>query len=210
MSELDGTELVDWRQLPPDQRRGWWEQLWEGAIAMSDRYRLALRSHWWQDAVQVEALAAFIGWLRLYDTGAYNDPPGKLQLLWELERLRAVLRAGEQAFDERFDRASFERHLDDVEAPATERTRGIGGGRPAADRGRAVHELAAVAARLIELRERRQVLQATVESRQGDDGPGVSRDLGELRDAIDDLSDRERRLRAQITSVDDELVRAEP
>src|SRR5580704_7157525 len=96
---FDGAELADWRVLPPGQRRAWWERLWLGAIALADRYRLGLRSRWWEDSVQVEALAAFHCWLRLYDTGAETDPTGKLQLLWELERLRAVLRGGEHTFD---------------------------------------------------------------------------------------------------------------
>jgi hypothetical protein len=201
VTELDGTELVDWRELPPGQRRGWWEQLWEGVTAMADRYRLALRSDWWQDAVQVEALAAFVGWLRLYDTGAYNDPPGKLQLLWELERLRAVLRAGEHAFDYPLDRASFEDHLDTLEHPGgTRDTRQAGPGCRRENGGRrgTMQELVAVTDRLRELRERRDVLEATSESRSADDGGGVRRDLCELRDAIEQLTEHERRLRAQV------------
>jgi hypothetical protein len=78
---------------------------------MADRYRLGLRSGWWQDAIQVEALAAFICWLELYDSGANADPTGKLQLLWELERLRGLLRAGEHAFHASRDRAAFDRYV---------------------------------------------------------------------------------------------------
>lgn len=203
MSELDGTELVDWRQLPPDQRRGWWEQLWEGAIAMSDRYRLALRNLWWQDAVQVEALAAFIGWLRLYDSGAYNDPPGKLQLLWELERLRAVLRAGEEAFDPEHDRASFDRHLHTIDHPSDEPPANPGvddGYAQAGGEGRRrIEELTATSERLQELTERRAVLQASVQHRPGDNH-GAERDLTELTKAIEQLTDRERQLRASLNT----------
>ena len=111
MSEMSGTELVDWRGLPPGQRRAWWEHLWRGAIRLSERYRLALRSGWWEDQLQVEALAAFSCWLELYDSGANADPTGKVQLLWELERLRGLLRAGEHAFHAGRDRAAFERHV---------------------------------------------------------------------------------------------------
>ena len=92
MSEMSGTELVDWRALPPGQRRAWWDHIWE-------------------DAIQVEALAAFICWLELYDSGANGDPTGKLQLLWELERLRGVLRAGEHAFHAGRDRRAFEEYV---------------------------------------------------------------------------------------------------
>ena len=111
MSEMSGVELVDWRGLPPGQRRAWWEHLWDGATALAERYRLALRSRWWEDQIQVEALAAFVCWLELYDSGANTDPTGKVQLLWELERLRGLLRAGEHAFHAQRDREAFEEHL---------------------------------------------------------------------------------------------------
>lgn len=112
MTEMSGTELVDWRALPPGQRRAWWEHIWDGAVRLADRYRLALRSGWWEDAIQVEALAAFICWLDLYDSGANGDPTGKLQLLWDLERLRGVLRAGEHSFHPGRDRAVFETYVE--------------------------------------------------------------------------------------------------
>jgi hypothetical protein len=111
MSEMSGTELVDWRALPPGQRRAWWDHIWDGAVALAERYRLALRCGWWEDAIQVEALAAFICWLELYDSGANGDPTGKVQLLWELERLRGVLRAGEHAFHAGRDRRAFEEYV---------------------------------------------------------------------------------------------------
>jgi hypothetical protein len=109
---MSGIGLADWRALPPGQRRAWWEHLWHGAIRLSERYRLALRSGWWEDQLQVEALAAFSCWLELYDSGANQDPTGKVQLLWELERLRGLLRAGEHAFHAGRDREAFERHLE--------------------------------------------------------------------------------------------------
>jgi hypothetical protein len=69
------------------------------------------RTSWWEDQLQVEALAAFSCWLELYDSGANADPTGKVQLLWELERLRGLLRAGEHAFHAARDRTAFERHV---------------------------------------------------------------------------------------------------
>ena len=45
MGELDGTELVHWRELPPAQRRAWWESVWDAAImlepATGSRYAVA-------------------------------------------------------------------------------------------------------------------------------------------------------------------------
>ena len=112
MSRMAGTELVDWRALPPAQRRAWWDHIWSATVRLAGRYRLALRSGWWQDQIQVEALAAFICWLELYDSGANADPTGKVQLLWELERLRGLLRAGEHAFHPGRDRDAFDRYVD--------------------------------------------------------------------------------------------------
>jgi len=198
MGDLDGTELTHWRELPPAQRREWWEDVWNAAITLRARYRLALRHGWWEDAIQVEALAAFHAWLRLYDTGAYTDPPGKLQLLWELERLRAVVRAGETAFDPATDRGAFERHLDRLERPAAP---------PEPDRPHrqaVVDELSAVNHRLAELRDREQLLAADHDppSQRRSDAQ-TDRGLGQLRVAIDELSAREQQLRVQLTPDDD-------
>jgi hypothetical protein len=49
-----------------------------------------LRSGWWEDPVQVEALAALAAWVERYDSGEWDDPPGKLALLYDLERLAAL------------------------------------------------------------------------------------------------------------------------
>jgi hypothetical protein len=207
VSDLDGTELVDWRQLPPDQRRVWWDNLWEAAIDLADRYRLALRSGWWQHAVQVEALAAFSGWLALYDTGAYTDPPGKLQLLWELERLRAVLRGGEHAFDPVHDRPTFDRYLDTLQHPTRSQYEphlSETGDNRVAHR-RDADELAAVTQRLGELTDRQSLLESIVDDQQrGRDG-GVAqaeRDLTDLRCAIEQLHDREQQLRRLLHQPD--------
>jgi hypothetical protein len=203
MGELDGTELVDWRRLAPEIRRAWWEELWGRTIALTDRYRLALRRGWWDDPLQVEALATFVAWLRLYDTGAYNDPPGKLQLLWELERLRAILRAGDHAFDPDRDRPAFDRHLDAVEHPPPD-TNGslppVHGEPGAPTAGRPDHELAAVIDRLQELRERRALLADARDANghRGADRAQVRQDLGELEIAIAQLAGRERELRDRL------------
>jgi hypothetical protein len=106
--------LPGWQQLAAPDREQWWEDLWEQASLLSERYRLALRTGWWQDAVQVELLAALAAWVGLFDSGAWTDPPSKMQLLFELDRIRTMLRAGENVFDPGRDRAGFETHLRDV------------------------------------------------------------------------------------------------
>lgn len=199
---LEEVELVDWRALPPAQRRAWWELIWRGAVCLSERYRLALRSRWWEDAVQVEALAAFDCWLRLYDTGAETDPTGKLQLLWELERLRGALRGGDHAFDKTRDRAAFERHVTriiigrDVEADNTGATEQC--------RPQLTEELITVSERLLELRQRRETLRMGIES-GGQPGDlrllQARRDLRELDQALEELERREHDLRVQTGDV---------
>jgi hypothetical protein len=194
---LEEIQLVDWRVLPPAQRRAWWEQIWRGAVALSERYRLALRSRWWEDPVQVEALAAFDCWLRLYDTGAETDPTGKLQLLWELERLRAVLRGGDHAFDETRDRVVFEQHLRRV---ITGREAASPDSGPSDHHSRVTAELNALAERVRELRQRRQALGAEIEN-----GPRstdlhlvqVRRELRELEQTLAELERREDELRGR-------------
>jgi hypothetical protein len=102
---------LDWRALDGPQRQAWWEQLWRDAIRLGDRYRLGLRSGWWRDDVQVEALAAFAAWVAGYDSGAWTDPTGKLQMLYDLDRICALLRGGEAVFDRDRDREAFARHV---------------------------------------------------------------------------------------------------
>ena len=78
---------------------------------LRERYRLAVRSGWWEDSIQVEALAALAAWVHLYDSGDWNDPPGKLALLYDLERVAVLLRDGGEPFHPDRDRIAFARHL---------------------------------------------------------------------------------------------------
>jgi len=105
---------LQWGGLYPRERWIWFEQLWSDACMLRTRYRLALRSGWWEDQVQVEALAAFAAWVARYDTGEWDDPPGKLALLYDLERVAALLRDGLDPFDPDRDRASFATYLVDI------------------------------------------------------------------------------------------------
>jgi hypothetical protein len=102
---------LDWRSLYPRERGLWWEQLWVDVCALRDRYRLQVRSGWWEHSIQVEALAALAAWVDRYDCGEWDDPPGKLALLFELERIDGLLRDGTEPFHPRRDREVFLAHL---------------------------------------------------------------------------------------------------
>ncbi|HEY5318327.1 MAG TPA: hypothetical protein VIJ20_10130 [Solirubrobacteraceae bacterium] len=115
---------LDWRSLYPRERWLWWEQLWMDVCMLRERYRLAVRSGWWDDSIQVEALAALAAWADRYDTGEWDDPPGKLGLLFELERIDGLLREGGEPFHPSRDRQAFLAHVGE-----------LGGQRPAGREG---------------------------------------------------------------------------
>jgi hypothetical protein len=111
--EIDDHRILSWRQLDgPGARHRWFEQLWHDVCELRVRYRLPVRSRWWEDEVQVEALAAMAAWIDRYDSGDWEDPPGKLTLLFELERLETLLRDGNEPFHPQRDRPDFDRHLE--------------------------------------------------------------------------------------------------
>lgn len=117
---------LDWRGLYPRERWLWFERLWTDACRLRDRYGLPLRSGWWEAPVQVEALAALAAWTDRYDSGEWDDPPGKLALLFDLERIAALLRDGGEPFHPDRDRAAFARHLVDLGCQPPPRTRDPG------------------------------------------------------------------------------------
>jgi hypothetical protein len=86
------------------------EQLRADVIALSRRYRIRLGHGWWEDDVQVETLATLATWVERYDSGEWDDPPGKLALLYDLDRVRALIRGGEPFHPDR-DRLAFARFL---------------------------------------------------------------------------------------------------
>jgi hypothetical protein len=102
---------LDARGLVPRERRVWYEQLWTDACMLQGRYRLALRSGWWEDELQVETIAALGAWVERYDSGEWDDPPGKLALLYDLERVGQLLRDGREPFHPARDRSAFERFV---------------------------------------------------------------------------------------------------
>jgi hypothetical protein len=97
--------------LLPRERWLWFQQLWVDTCDLRERYRLPVRSGWWEDEIQVEALAALAAWVERYDSGEWDDPPGKLALLFELERLAVLLRDGNDPFHPERDWPRFTRHL---------------------------------------------------------------------------------------------------
>jgi hypothetical protein len=105
---------LTWRGLLPRERWLWFERLWSDVCTLRERYRLSVRSEWWADEVQVEVLAALAAWVERYDTGEWDDPPGKLSLLFDLERVAAALRDGIDPFHPDRDRMAFVRHLVDI------------------------------------------------------------------------------------------------
>jgi hypothetical protein len=92
--------------------RAWFEDLWLDVCRLRERYRLPVRARWWENPLQVEALAALAAWVERYDSGEWDDPPGKLALLYDLERVAGVLRDGNEPFQPERDRAEFRFFLD--------------------------------------------------------------------------------------------------
>ena len=117
--EPDGLTVGErrWPMAPADllprERWLWWEQLWADVLILGERYRLRPRKDWWAEGVQVEALAALAAWVGRYDGGEWDDPPGKLALLYDLERVRELLRGSPEPFDPARDRVRFARFLID-------------------------------------------------------------------------------------------------
>lgn len=107
----DDPRPLSWHRLGPRRRWHWFDQLWRDVCTLQQRYRLPIRSEWWADQIQVEVLAALAIWVERYDSGDWDDPPGKLALLFDLERVAAALRDGVDPFHPERDRPAFERHL---------------------------------------------------------------------------------------------------
>jgi hypothetical protein len=99
--------------LLPRERWLWWEQLWTDVIALVERYRIPPARDWWENGLQVEALAALAAWVARYDSGEWDDPPGKLALLYDLKRVGELIRGSEPFRPDR-DRAGFCRFLIDA------------------------------------------------------------------------------------------------
>jgi hypothetical protein len=100
-----------WRGLGPEQRWAWFQALYEQAAHLDRRYRLGLRSGWWEDDVQVEILATLGAWVGMFDYANWTDPEGKARLIFQLPAVRELLRGGAQQFDRERDRDEFAQYL---------------------------------------------------------------------------------------------------
>jgi hypothetical protein len=98
----------------PGACRDWFEDLWLDVCRLRQRYMLPVRTLWWESPLQVEALAALAAWVERYDSGEWDDPPGKLALLYDLERVAALLRDGNDPFHPDRDRAAFRSFLEAI------------------------------------------------------------------------------------------------
>jgi hypothetical protein len=126
---MEGSAMTDWSEnesdelelgerrwplaptgLLPRERWLWWEQLWSDVLMLGDRYRIRPARDWWEDGTQVEALAALAAWVARYESGEWDDPPGKLTLLYDLDCVREMIR-GTGLFHPDRDRAGFARFL---------------------------------------------------------------------------------------------------
>jgi hypothetical protein len=96
----------------PDQCREWFEDLWLDVCRLRERYQLPVRTLWWENPLQVETLAALAAWVERYDSGEWDDPPGKLALLYDLDRVAVMLRDGNDPFYPDRDRDAFRRFVE--------------------------------------------------------------------------------------------------
>jgi hypothetical protein len=95
----------------PERCIEWFEELWLDVCRLQARFMLPVRAQWWANPIQVETLAALAAWVDRYDSGEWDDPPGKLALLYDLERVAAMLRDGDDPFHPGRDRAVFDGFL---------------------------------------------------------------------------------------------------
>ena len=82
----------------------WFEQLWRRRRDAPPPLPAAGPLGLVGERAAVEALAAIAAWVHRYDTGEWDDPPGKLALLYDLERVAQLIRDGEDPFDPQRDR----------------------------------------------------------------------------------------------------------
>ena len=99
--------------LLPRERWRWWEQLWSDVRRARRPLPDAASQRMVGGRVQVEALAALAAWVERYDSGEWDDPPGKLSLLYDVERVRELIR-GNEPFHPGRDRVAFSRFLIDA------------------------------------------------------------------------------------------------
>ena len=87
----------------------WFEHLWSRRLHAARALWPAGAHELVEDQMQLEALAALAAWTERYDDGEWDDPPGKLALLFDLERIGSLLRDGNEPFHPDRDRRSSSR-----------------------------------------------------------------------------------------------------
>ena len=103
--------VAGWRSLAPEPRRDWFQKLYDQAAHLDRRYRLGLRSGWWEDEIQVELLATLGAWVGMFDHANWVDPEAKIRLLLQLQSIRELVRGGAEQFDPERDHQAFESDL---------------------------------------------------------------------------------------------------
>jgi hypothetical protein len=94
-------------------RRSDQERSFVGCSRSLARHQRLPGNGWWEQPIQVEALAALAAWVERYDSGEWDDPPGKLGLLYDVERVRELIGGGDPFYPDR-DRAAFVRFVIDA------------------------------------------------------------------------------------------------
>jgi hypothetical protein len=105
------TAVAGWRGLDPEQRWAWFQQLYDQAAHLDRRYRLGLRTGWWEDEIQIELLATLGAWVGMFDYANWADPEAKTRLILQLQSVRELVRGGAQQFDPNRDHEAFKHHL---------------------------------------------------------------------------------------------------
>lgn len=74
----------------------WYQDLWNDVSALQVRYKLPIRTNWWEKPLHVEALAALCAWVNQADNS--KDFRSKLELLHNLDRIGSLIRDGNDPF----------------------------------------------------------------------------------------------------------------
>jgi hypothetical protein len=101
------------RGLLPFERMRFFSTLYDDVCMLRGRYRLPVRKGWWESEVQIETLAALAAWVARFDSGEWDCPIAKVELLEHLDRISPLLRDGADPFHPDRDRTAFVRYVVD-------------------------------------------------------------------------------------------------
>ena len=100
--------------LYPRERWMWFEQLWTRRLRAARALPPAGPVGLVGGPGPGRGAGRAAAWVERYDSGEWDDPPGKLALLYDLERVAALLRDGGEPFHPDRDRLAFARYLIDL------------------------------------------------------------------------------------------------